>query len=812
MNDFRYALRLLRRKPGPALVAILTMALGIGATTVLFSVTWGVLMKPLPWPEPERLIRLKETRQGSTRQLPRIMTNGTFLSWAHQPATIEGLAAYAPRTMTLTGEGSPRRVDVVATTASVFGLMRAVPLRGALFTAADESTRLVVLSERLWRQQFGASEDILGRTVRLDGESYTISGVMGDGFQFPERDTQAWLPFRVRPVATPGQQGTSVQLFSAIARLRPGATPRQAAEEATARGRSGPDPGLAAVAIFGTRGSVDVTAEPVLDALTSDVRDALVVLLAAVGLLLAAATANIAGVQLARAATRRREIAVRAALGAGGARLARQMLVESVTVGAIGGAAGLGLAVLLTRALPTILPADFPRVSDIAVDLRITAFASLISLLAGVAFGLLPALQAGRLNLVEGLVDDASAAGQGFGRSKTARARAAIMAVQVAVACVLLVGASLLIQTFVAMLHVDRGYDPSNVLTARLATPDGLFSNARRSQLVTETLARLRALPGVTFAGITTVIPLGRADALMAFSLPPAPGAAEGTRVQTSFRVVSPGYFEGMGIDVLEGRAFDERDTMTSMPMLIVNRTFAKRYLGEHPVGRRLPAAIYDGKPDWEVAGVVEDVMIRAAVTDAPQPEIYVTYKQVPDGVTSDPTFAIRTQGSPQPLLGTFRQIVASQDPSATVESVMTMEERIMGSLARPRLYAIVLAGFAGFALLIAAVGLFGVLSYGVTQRSKELGVRAALGARPRDIVGLVVREGLLITVFGIVAGLAASFVLTRWMATFLYGVQTRDAMTFVLVPMILLLVAAAACFVPARRAARLDPLKVLRS
>jgi len=331
------------------------------------------------------------------------------------------------------------------------------------------------------------------------------------------------------------------------------------------------------------------------------------------------------------------------------------MLVESVTLGAIGGAAGLALAMLLTRALPTFLPTDFPRIGDIAIDLRITALAALISLTAGVIFGLLPALQARRLNLVEGLVDDSSAAGQGFSRSKTARARAAIMAVQVAVACVLLVGASLLIQTFVAMLRVDRGYNASNVLTARLATPDGLFSNQRRSALVTDTLTRLRGTPGVTFAGVTNVLPLGRADALMAFTLPPRPGETERAQVQTSFRAISPGYFEAMGIRVLQGRAFDQRDTLTSMPMLIVNRTFAKRFLGENAVGRRLPG------------------------------------------------------GSIRSRTGRWRQS------------------------------------------------------------------------------------------------------LTRWMSTFLYGVQTRDLATFVAVPIVLLLVATVACFIPARRAARLDPLKVLR-
>src|SRR5215210_3944335 len=384
LHDLRYSLRLIRRKPGPALVAGLTMALGIAATTVLFSVTWGVLMKPLPWPDADRLIRLQETRQGATRKLPRIMTNGTFISWSEAPATIESLAAYSPRTMTLTESGDPQRITAAAVSASLFSIMRAVPLRGSLFTAGEETTEVVVLSSAFWRRQFGAREDLIGKTIKLDGVAYTVNGILEDDFAFPERETQAWLPFRVQPVSRPGVEGTTIQVFSAVARLKPGASPAQAAEEATARGRSAPDPGLTAIAVFGSRGPVEVTAEPVLAALTADVRDALLVLLGAVCLLLAAATANIAGVQLARSAMRRRELAVRAAIGATGARLARQLLLESLTIGVLGGIVGLAAAMLINRALPSVLPSDFPRVSDIAIDFRVAGFAFAMSLIASV--------------------------------------------------------------------------------------------------------------------------------------------------------------------------------------------------------------------------------------------------------------------------------------------------------------------------------------------------------------------------------------------------------------------------------------------
>jgi len=809
-RDVRYALRLVRRKPGPALVAALTMALGVGATTVLFSVTWGVLMRPLPWLDADRLIRLAETRQGATRQMPHIMTNGSYLAWQNSPSTISGLAAYRSRTVTSTGAGEPQRIQITMTTASLFPLMQAVPQRGALFSKADEANgKVVVLSHGLWQRQFGGRIDVVGQVAHFDGEAYTIAGVMQPDFAFPERDTQAWVPYMIRPTATP-DGGSWIQVFAAIARLNPGATPAQAAQEATARARSAPDPGMATMAVFGTKGASDVRAQPVLEALTSDVREALIVLLAAVGLLLVTATGNIASVQLARAATRRREFAVRAALGAGGGRLARQVLVESLIVGIAGGIAGLGIAALLHRLLPAVLPADFPRVDDIAIDWRVAAFSFAVTLSASLAFGLAPALQAGRLNLASDLKEDAGATGNRFGRSRTAMMRAVIMASQVALACVLLVGASLLIRTFVALLNADRGYDASNVLTAVLATPDGLFTAERRAQLVTETLARLRARPDVASAGVSNAVPLVPGEALMAFTLPPRPGESDPIAVQTAVRVVSPGYFDAMGIAIVEGRAFDARDTATARPVLIVNRAFARKYLPADPVGRRIPANLYE-RPDWEIAGIVDDILMRPRLTEPVQPELYLAYPQAPDGLGREPIFAVRADRDAERLVDVLRDTIRTQDPAATLESVMTMEDRVMGSLARPRLYATVLAGFSAFALAIAGVGLFGMLSYGVTQRSKELGVRTALGAQPRDIVRLVVGEGVLITVVGTVAGLAIALGLSTWLSAFLYGVAARDALTFTAVPGVLLLVATVASFVPARRASRMDPLSVLK-
>ena len=808
-HDVRYAMRLIARTPGPAAVAIVTMAIGVAAATVLFSVAWGVLVKPLPWPDADRLILPEETRQGATRRIPRIITNGTYLAWSEAPATVEALAAYSTRTVTLSGAGDPQRVRIADATASLFAITRATALRGTLFNAADEdAANVIVLSHRLWQRSFSGRDDIAGRTIQLNGKPHVITGVMPSGFAFPDPDTEAWVPFKVLPPVIPG--GSRIQTFTAIARLKPGSTPLQAAEEATARARSAPDGGMALTAMFGGAGQAQVTAKPLLEALTSDVRDGLFVLLAAVGLLLATATANIAGVQLARAATRRREMAVRSALGAGGARLARQTLVENLLMGLSGGGVGLALAVMLERSLPSVLPADFPRTWDIAVGVPVFLFALGVTLVVSLVFGMVPALQATRVNLVVSLTAGASS-GSAFGRSRTSRARALIMGVQVAVACVLLVGASLLIRSFVAMAAVDRGYEASNVLTARLAAPGGLFTAQRRAAVVNATLDRLRARADVEVAAFTSVLPLGGRVASMTFSVPPQSAGGEPIRVTTGTTIVSAGYFEAMGVRLAEGRFFGVEDTPVSRPVLVVNRAFAEKYPSLGGVGRQVHVNMHD-RNGWHVVGIIDNVRRGTELTDPELPEMFVLDEQAPAGLSSDPNFVIRTRRSPELLITPLRQIVAQADPSATIESVMTMERRVMESLSRPRLYAFVLAGFAGFALLLAGVGLFGVLSYSVTQRSRELGVRAALGARPRDIVRLVVREGLVITLGGAVAGIWTAVVLAGWLRSFLFGISTYDPVTFVAVPAILLTVAALASFVPARRAAGADPLTVLKT
>jgi putative ABC transport system permease protein len=810
VQDVRYAARLLRRQPRHALITIVTMALGIGATTVLFGVTYGVLMRPLPWPNADRVVVLKETRGGSA---PRFgaFTNAAYVAWLSEATTIEKLAAWSQRIVTLTGTGDPERIRITAASASLFPTLGVRPLIGTLFDERDEASPVVVLSEALWRERFGSDPGVLGGLVHLDGEAFTVVGVLPDTESFPDRQARAIVSYAVRPSA-----GNSLSMFNAIAALRPGVTAAQAASEGTARGRFVADTGLTTTAIFGSSGPVEVTAQPLRDALTMDVRQPLIVLLAAVGLLLATATANVASLQLARTTTRSREMAIRAALGAGGPRVTRQLLVESLLLGLMGGAAGLALTWILQRSLPSLLPADFPRADDLGVDMVVVLFACVVSVGTAILFGLLPALRARRLDLAEALAENGTApVGTGI-RTRTARARLAIMAGQVAIACVLLVGASLLVRTFVALLNADRGYETSGVLSARLSMPASMFpSPERRLAILERVLTRLAGMPGVTTVAFTSELPLtpGGSTSAFTFKSPVADGAM--VNVQASPRIVSAHYFSALGMRMIAGRPFTDADTETTERGVVVNQAFARRYLGDSPLGWRVPVAGYgsrDGRQlEATVIGVVGDVRYVTAA-DISQPEMYFSYRQMDGGLPVQTiTLLARTSNTTAVDSAALRTVVREADDRLVAEAMMPLEQRMRTTLARPRLYAVLLAGFGGFALVIAGVGLFGVLSYSVSQRSRELAIRAALGARRIDIFRSVLQQGLVVTLSGLAAGLAASTWLTRPLAAQLYGITQLDALTFVLVPMVILTAAAVACVIPARRAARLDPLRVLR-
>ncbi len=808
LQDITYAIRILRRQPRYALLAIATMALGIGATTLLFSVTYGVLMKPLPWPNADRVVVLKETRGGRS---PRFgsFTNAAYAAWRDQMTTIEEIAAWSQRDVTLAQAGEPERIRVVFSTASLFRALGVRPHLGSVFVESEETEHVLVISRSLWLERFSASPRVIGRIVQLDGQAYMIIGILDDSLAYPDRQARAWAPMPVHSAA-----GNFLSMFSAIATVRAGATPAQASAEGTARGRFAADTGLTTTAIFGGSGPIEVSAQPLRDAMTADVRRPLVVLLAAVGLMFAAATANVASLQLARATTRRREIAIRAALGAGSVRLGRQLVVENLLIGFAGGAAGLAAAWWLHRLVPSLLPADFPRVSDLSVNAAVILFAVLVSIAAGTVCGLLPALYARRLRLVESLAEDGSAAVGPGGRSRTMQARMLIMAAQMAVACMLLVGAFLLARSFVALLNTDRGYNPSGVLTARISLPEPLYTPERRYGILTEILRRLAAARGVAQVSFTSEMPLsvGGSTAAMTMKSPHADGGI--ITVQASPRVVGPGYFHTMGMRIVQGRDFEASDVQTSLPVAVVNRTFARRYLRDDALGATLPMGVgyQDIDRDATIVGVIDDVRY-VSPADTTQPEIYYSYLQLGHRLATPVlTLILRAAGSPAEPVSAIRAAIHEADNNLAPDSIFTMEERLLRGLARPRLYAILLGGFAAFALIVAGVGLFGVLSYVVAQRSRELAVRTALGARQIDIFYEVLRQGMIVAAIGLAAGLLGSIALARSLAAMLYGVTGHDVMTYVVVPVVLFSVAMIACLAPALRAARIDPIRLLKA
>lgn len=811
--DVVYALRLLRKQPGFTFVALLTTALAVGATTTLFSVADGVLGKPLPFPEPERLVRLEETREGATRQLRNLITHVTYQRWHESPTTMEAITGFRSSTMNVGQAGAIERLRGVRATASYFTVLGLTPLRGAFFTEQDEpqgAAPVVVITERLWRDRFGASDDVLGQTLELDARPYRIVAVVRDRQLYPDPEWQYVVPMFVPQVETGPQGSGGITLFGALARLRDGVTLEQAVSEATTRARTGPPAQMVDMALWGSQGLRVVNGVSLIESMTGEVRPAILVFLGAVGLLFLTAIANISSLQLARAAARRREFAIRAAIGAGTSRLTRQLLIESGVLGLAGGVLGVAVAFGLHQALPRLLPADFPRAADVAIDMRALLFAAVASTIAGVLVGALPAWQVRRVRLVDALLEDGQAPVGLSARTSVGRFRLAIMVGQVAIAALLLVGAGVLGRTFTALWSVDRGYVPEHMLTARLAMPPYAFTEIQRMEALQQLVTRVRALGGVTAAGFTTVLPLSSTDALMAFTFR-RPSDGQNINAEAASRTVSDGYFEALGATLVAGRTFRDTDTQGAPQVIVVNEMFVRTYLDGRGVGTMVPVSSVPNRVESEVIGVVKDIQPQVR-GEAPRPEIYFAGAQDPEGLGfPEPALVVRTSADPSALVADIRRLATAVDGRLTLDGVLTMEDRLRTGLARPRLYAVLLTSLSALALLIAGVGVFGVLSYNVTQRRREIGVRAALGARPVDLVRMTVAQGLWITAGGLVLGLGAAVYLVRFLRDLVWGVEPIDAVSFAVVPVVLLVVAALACWWPARRATRIDPLTALR-
>jgi len=796
-SDVRYGARVLVRQRGFAAVAMLTTALAIGVTATLFSVFDAVLLRPLPWARADRLVRFTETHAGATRELPLSITNTAWHAMAPL-TTVDGLSAWSRSTVTLAVGDVVERGAAVSVTPGTFAMLRASPLVGRVFTADDAPE--VLLSYGFWMARFAGAADAIGRPIALNGQTVTIVGVMPPDFEFPDPGTRVWRPLRVPPPP-------AVTILSSMARLRDGTTPAQAAEEATARVRSAPYSTNALFAVFGANGPGRIVAEPALDALTRDVRPGLVALFAAGLLLLVMAVANLASLELARATTRYREIAIRSALGAGPRRVVQQLVLEQLLLAAAGGALGLALAVVLHRALPAMLPADFPRIHEIAFGMPVVLVAFAIAASTGVVMGVLPAWHLRRLRLTQALGEGAAGA---VGGTRT-RARAWIMTGQIAIASTLLVIALLLGRSFVAMLQQDRGFDPAHLITARLSLPDFAFTPAARIDAVEQFVLRARELPGAPVVAVTTGLPLSGSENITGFDMPSVrPPVGAPVHLHAVRSVVTADYIRALGLRLLAGRDFRLDDDSPSAPkVVIVNRTFAREYLTDRAIGDRLVNFMNSDGQAFEVVGIVDD-MQRRGVTERIQPEIYSLLRQSPRPSAAQDV-VMRTSIEAGPVAEPLRRLVHDIAPQATIESVRTMDDRILGSLARPRMYAVLLVVFAGSALLIAGVGLVGVLSYTVAQRAREIALRIALGARPRQVLALVLSQGLVVTTAGVSAGLAAAYLAARYLETLLYGVSAHDPVSFVAVPVMLAAVALAACTAPGLRAMRIDPLKQLR-
>ena len=839
-RDVVFAARRLAAERGFTLAALLTLALGIGANTAMFSVVHGLLLRPLPYPDPDRIVRVGESMSVGGGRL----TNRSMLLLENAEA-FEHLAAYRENSVEWAGPGGAVVLRGATVSPSLFPLLRATPHLGRLF-AEDEAREgadgVVLLSHRAWTNHFASDPGIVGAAVDLDGDPYTVVGVLPEGFYFPHPDSEFWMPFVVPPFTPPtaavaGQPRMVIMsAFNAVGRLAPGVSPEQAAAEAGTRLQSTSE--LRILAIGGGReggqpSENDVRVVPLLEEMVGAYRPALLALTVATALVLLIACINVAGLLLAQGVTRQRGLALRAALGASRWRLVRQLLTESVMLGVGGGVLGLAAASMVLRVAAAIVPGDIARLDEVGIDGVTLGFTLTLSIVAGLLFGTAPAFQWSRLDLARTLNEGNARSAGGFRLLRSNRTRATLAVAQVALALVLLTGAGLLLLGFVRLITVDRGYDPANVIAATIRNSDitlrpdmtlesmvDLQAAGRRFQeSLMEAMARLAVLSDVEAVGVSSRLPLASAGGgatvfrLAGVPLPADPRGLPRARVN----FVSPGYFDVMRLRLLSGRAFTRLDRAESPPVLVVNETLARELFGGEPaVGRRL-LPVGAGPEPWEVIGVVADVRYDGLTITESQAEAYMPLHQLERAamlggmsfLTS--VAAIRTATDPVAAVSFLREAVAAASPNASIDDVMTMDARLSVVVAQPRFYTVFVGFFAALALFLAAFGIYALLSYTVSQRRREIGVRMALGAQRGDVVALVVRQGAGLVAAGTLLGLLASTGFVRLLESFLFGIDTDDPRAFVAASLVLAFVALVACWLPGYRAARVDPIDALR-
>ena len=805
-QDLRYGARMLLKNPGFALVAIVTLALGIGANTAIFSVVNAVLLRPLPYYSPERLLVLGQT-QREDRSNPSQFSFRNFADLRAQTKSFDRLAAYYNNNMTLTGQGEAARLRATVVTADLFPLLGASVTFGRTFLPEEDNAGHgypAILSWDCWQQHFGGDAGVVGRTINLNGNAYAVVGVMPSKFSFPiqAQPTEVWIT-PSRDAERTGEGAMMVErgylAWRVIGRLKDGVTVEQAQAEADVVGSN-----LAAQFPNMNKG-LGIKVMPLLEWLVGNLRFTLLLLLGTVGVVLLIACSNVANLLLERAVSRQREITVRLALGASRWRIARQLVTESLMLALAGGALGSLLAMWGTKLIVSLSPEGLTRIAETRLDARVLIFTAAISLLTGVLFGIAPAVSISPAALAESLKEGGRS---GSGGLRQGRARNLLVISEVSLALVLLVGAGLLVRTLVRLQNVPLGFDPRNVLTMIVAKSPG-GEPEQTGEFYKQLTERIKALPGVVNASVTWQLPLSGSSATTGLEIeghPNEPGSYPIGVIHSA----GPGYFRTMGIPIVQGRDFTDRDDMKSAPVIIVNETLAKRFFpGGDAIGKHITPSFSTagGTKKREIIGVVGDVKHQSLRGDAMH-EFYFPQAQMP--VTSM-TVVVRTSVDPHSLVSAVRKEVQSMDGNAPVFSVVTAEEYFGRSVASTRFNMTLLAAFAAVALLLTAVGLYGVISFSVSQSTREIGIRMALGAQAYDVLKLVMGQGMVLTIIGVVAGLAAAFWLTRLMSSLLFGVGATDFVTFAGVSLLLLVVAGLACFIPARRASKVDPMVALR-
>jgi putative ABC transport system permease protein len=805
-HDLRYAARTLRKSPLFTAISIFTLALGIGANTAIFSVVNELLLRSLPFADAERLVMVWEVSPEGRHQNTTSRSN--FRSWREQSRSFESMAAFSDQRLNLTGVGEPEEVTVQFATPELFHVLGVKPILGRAITEEDAragAPSVVVLGYGIWQRRFGGDPQVIGKSIMLHGIPATVVGVMPSGFQWYIRQrsgttkpAEIWTRLEM-PTEGPRTLG---RFLSVVARLKPGVSLEQAtAELKTIEARLERD-----APRYNKGYGVEVI--PLRDQFVGNVRTALLVLLGAVGLVLLIACANVANLLLSRAAAREKEIALRAALGAGRWRIVRQLLTESMLLALLGSLLGLVVAWWGSSALVAISPRDLINLQRVGINLPVLGWTLFVSLLTGIIFGIAPALEATRLNLSDALKEGGK--GSGGQGSRSNRLRSLFVIAEVALALMLLVSAGLLVKSFGRLQSIDTGFNKDNLLTMVVPLPTGKYKEEKQQvAFFRQALERIRALPGVRSVGMVNFLPLyGGLGSATGFTIEGRPRPAPGEEPGTNVRVSDEGYFSTMGIPVLRGRNFTESEVSEQRHVIIISESLARRYFpGEDPIGKRITVEMAEKPVPTEIIGVVGDVRYDSLVNKA-EPTVYFPHAEL---VYEFMTLVVRTDNDAAALAPAVQREIRSIDPDQPISDVRTMNQVMADTLARARFNTLLLTLFAALATLLAAVGIFGVMNYSVTLRTHEIGIRLALGAQPRRVLMLILRQGLVLTLIGISIGLAGAFALTRVMSSLLFGVGATDAETFASIVVLLTMVSLLACYIPARRAMKVDPMVALR-